>query len=90
MNDLPRPKRAVVVIPEASGKRIRELRIEEPYAESHEFYATICFEDETEILLDLTAQLQFAVLYLHRVEGELEPIKQYPKQLLRTHYENTN
>lgn len=89
MNNSSGAERAVVVIPEAVGKQIRELRIEEPYPESQEFYVTLRFEDETEILLDLTARLQFGVLYPQRVEGEFEPIKQYPRQFLRIHYGNT-
>ena len=37
--------RAVLVIPEAAGKRVRELSLAEPFANSHNIYVSIEFED---------------------------------------------
>jgi hypothetical protein len=82
-NRNPSLKRVVVVIEEAAQKCIRELRVEEPYAKSEEVYVTIKFDDDTEIVLDLTSRLRFGVQFVRCVDGELEPVKAYPKRFLR-------
>ena len=69
---------------EAKDKRIREMRIHEPYPESDEFYVSLYFDDETEITLDLTARLGFVVKYLQWVDGDSELLKEYPPRLLRS------
>jgi hypothetical protein len=79
-----RPERAVVVIGEATGKRIRQLSLEEPYAESKEIYLTIEFYDEKEILIDIGSRLLFGIKHLARdSNGELEPVKEYSQRSIR-------
>jgi hypothetical protein len=79
-----RPERAVVVIGEATGKRIRQLSLEEPYAESKEIYLTIEFDDEKEILIDVGSRLLFGIKHLARdSNGELEPVKEYSQRSIR-------
>jgi hypothetical protein len=78
------PERAVVVIGEATGKRIRQLSLEEPYAKSKEIYLTIEFDDEKEILIDVGSRLLFGIKHLARnLNGELEPVKEYPQRSIR-------
>ena len=78
------PERAVVVIGEATGKRIRQLSLEEPYAKSREIYLTIEFDDEKEILIDLGSRLLFGIKHLARdSNGELEPVKEFPQRSIR-------
>jgi hypothetical protein len=69
-------KRAVLVMEEAAGKRIRRLSLAEPYPKSHEIYLTVEFEDETEILIEVGCVPCFGITHLARdARGELEPIK---------------
>ena len=71
-----KPKRAVLVMQEAAGKRIRRLSLEEPYAKSQEIYLTVEFEDETEILIEVGCAPSFGITHLARdAHGELQPIK---------------
>ena len=78
------PERAVVVIEEAAGKRIRQLSLEEPYAKSEEIYLTIEFDDEKRILIDIGSRLLFGIKHLARdSDGELEPVKEYPQRSIR-------
>ena len=71
-----RVKRAVLVMEEAAGKRIRRLSLAEPYPKSHEIYLTVEFEDETEILIEVGCVPTFGITPLARnARGELEPIK---------------
>jgi hypothetical protein len=78
------PERAVVVIGEATGKRIRRLSLEEPYAKSKEIYLTIEFDDEKEILIDVGSRLLFGIKHLARdSNGELEPVKEFPQRSIR-------
>jgi hypothetical protein len=78
------PERAVVVIGEATGKRIRQLSLEEPYAKSKEIYLTIEFDDEKEILIDVGSRLLFGIKHLARdSNGELEPVEEYPQRSIR-------
>lgn len=81
---LAQPERAVVVIEEAAGKRIRQLTFEEPYPESKEIYLTIQFDDEKEILVDIGARLLFGIKHLVRdSNGENEPVKVYSQRSIR-------
>jgi hypothetical protein len=78
------PERTVIVIGEATGKRIRRLSLEEPYAKSKEIYLTIEFDDEKEILIDVGSRLLFGIKHLARdSNGELEPVKEYPQRSIR-------
>ncbi len=71
-----KPKRSVLVIDEAVGKRIRQLSLAEPYPKSLEIYLTIEFDDETEILIEVGSCLSFGITHLARdTHGELEPVK---------------
>jgi hypothetical protein len=71
-----KPKRAVLVMDEATGKRIRRLCLAEPYPDSQEIYLTIEFDDETEILIEVECSPCFGVTHLARdTHGELEPVK---------------
>jgi hypothetical protein len=70
------PKRAVLVMDEVTGKRIRRLSLAEPYPKSQEIYLTIEFDDETEILIEVGCRPRFGITHLARdTHGELEPIK---------------
>lgn len=67
-------KRAELVIAEATGKRIRQLVLAEPYAGSHDLYLTVECDDETEILIELNCSLFFAVTpLLKNKHGDLTP-----------------
>ncbi|WP_213804992.1 hypothetical protein [Granulicella sp. dw_53] len=71
------PKRAVLVIDEAEGKRIRQLSLAEPYPRSQDIYLTVEFDDETEILIEVGCRPWFGITHLARdAHGELEPVKQ--------------
>jgi hypothetical protein len=80
---IPKSERVVVVIEEATGKRVQQLCVEEPYANAEEFWVAIQFDDDTEIYLDLSSRIRFGVHYLGRVDGDLEPITVYPTRFLR-------
>jgi hypothetical protein len=72
-----KPKRAVLVMDEATGKRIRRLSLAEPYPKSQEIYLTIEFDDETEILIEVECRPWFGITHLARdTHGELEPVKE--------------
>jgi hypothetical protein len=72
-----KPKRAVLVPDEATGKRIRRLSLAEPYPKSQEIYLTIEFDDETEILIEVECRPWFGITHLARdAHGELEPVKE--------------
>ena len=69
-------KRAVLVMDEATGKRIRRLSLAEPYPKSQEVYLTIEFDDETELLIEVGCRPCFDITQLVRnTNGELEPTK---------------
>lgn len=69
-------RRAVLVIGEATDKRIRQLCLAEPYPNSHEVYLTIEFDDETEILIEIGCSSCFGITHLVRdTYGELAPVK---------------
>lgn len=84
-------KRAVLVMEEAAGKRIRRLSLEEPYPKSHEIYLTVEFEDETEILIEVGCAPSFEITHLARdARGELEPIKKPMRGSMRVLAEMQN
>ena len=69
-------QRAVLVLDEATGKRIRRLCLAEPYPKSQDVYLTIEFDDETEILIEVNCRPWFAIRHLARnAHGELEPVE---------------
>jgi hypothetical protein len=70
-------KRAVLVIDEATGKRIRRLSLAEPYPKAEETYLTIELDDETEILIEVGCRPCFGITHLTRdAHGELEPVNE--------------
>ena len=70
-------QRAVLILDEGTGKRIRQLCLAEPYLKSQEIYLTIEFDDETEILIEVSCRSWFSITHLARdTHGELEPVKQ--------------
>jgi hypothetical protein len=72
-----KPKRAMLVIDEATGKRIRRLSLAEPYPKSREIYVTIEFDDETEVLIEVECHLWFGITHLARdPHGEMGPVKE--------------
>jgi hypothetical protein len=77
--------RAVLVIDEATGKRISRLCLAEPYPKSQEVYLTIEFDNETEILIELNCRSWFAIRHLARdANGELEPVKKPTQGSIRS------
>ena len=72
-----KPRRAVLVMDEATGKRIRRLCLAEPYPKSQEVYLTIEFDDETELLIEIECRPWFGIKHLvPDKDGELEPVKE--------------
>jgi hypothetical protein len=72
-----KPKRAVFVIDEATGKRISRLTLAEPYAKSQEVYLTIEFDDETEISIEVEYRPRFRITHLARdIDGDMSPVKE--------------
>jgi hypothetical protein len=70
-------KRAVLVIDEVTGKRIRRLSLAEPYPKAQETYLTIEFDDETSILIEVESRPWFGITHLVRDNrGELEPVNE--------------
>jgi hypothetical protein len=79
-----KPKRAVLVIDEAIGKRLRRLSLEEAYPKSHQIFLTVEFEDETEILIEVGCVPSFGITHLARdAHGELEPMKKSTRGSIR-------
>lgn len=80
-------KPAVLVIGEATGKRIRRLSLAEPYPKSQEIYLAIEFDDDTEIEVDIdvASRLSFGIKHHARdANGEMEPIKEQLKGSIRS------
>lgn len=68
--------RAVLVIPEAAGKRIRQLSLAEPFANSHNIYVSIEFDDRTEVLIEVESRPYFSIMHLVRdSRGDTEPVR---------------
>ena len=80
---IPKSKLATVVIQEATGKRIRELCVTDDYGEADEFSVVVKFDDDTELVLNLTPRLKFAVHYSNWSNGRQEVLKRYPARFLR-------
>ena len=78
-------KRAVLLLSEATGKRIRRVCLEEPFPKSHNIYIPIELEDETEMLIEVESRPYFRILHLARdSHGELEPVKEPIRGALRS------
>ena len=78
-------KRAMLVLDEATGKRIRQLCLAEPYPKSQEIYLSIEFDDETEILIEVGCRPCFGITHLARgTHGELEPVKELAHGSIRS------
>lgn len=76
----------MVVIEEATGKRIRKLSLGESYPGSQEIYFAMEFDDETEIEIDIDVEsrLSFGIKHHARDEnGEMEPVKEQVKGSIR-------
>jgi hypothetical protein len=78
-----KPKPTEVIIPEVTGKRIGELAVTEPHANSDEIYLTIRFDDDTEMFFDLSARIRFGFTYMRLADGEQVPIRQQAQRFLR-------
>jgi hypothetical protein len=77
--------RAVLVLDEATGKRISRLCLAEPYPKSQEVYLTIEFDDETEILIEVNCRPRFCIRHLVRdAQGELELVKKPTQGSIRS------
>jgi len=78
---------ATLILEEATGKRIRRLRMGEMYAKSRAIYLGIEFDDDTEIAIDIdvASRLSFAIDHLSRDEsGDMEPVKERIQGSLRS------
>ena len=70
-------KRAMFVIDEAAGRRIRRLSLAEPYPKAEETYLTIELDDDTEILIEVGCRPWFGITHLARdQQGQLVPVKE--------------
>jgi hypothetical protein len=83
------PERAVIVVKEAAGKRVRELRVEEIDPGLDQFQVSIAFDDSSTLFVALTVipltpsvnvRLDFSLM----AEGEGVQLE-YPDLLLRQH-----
>jgi len=80
-----KPTRAVLVMDEATGKRIRRLSLAEPYPKSQEVYLPIEFDDETEILIEVECRPLFGITHLVRdAHGELGLVKESMRGSIRS------
>jgi hypothetical protein len=82
-----KPKRAVVVIKEAAGKRIRELRVEEIDVGLDQFQVSIALDDGSSLFIALTVtavtpHIQVGLDFAQSVDGEGVPLE-YPNWLPR-------
>jgi hypothetical protein len=72
-----KPKRAVWVIDEATGKRIIRATLGEPYPKSQEVYLTIEFDDETELVIEVECHPCFRITHLAPdPDGDMGPVKE--------------
>ena len=77
--------RAVLVISEAAGKRVRELSLAEPFANSHNIYASIEFDDETNVVIEVESRPYFSIMHFVRdARGDIEPVKEPVRGMLRS------
>ena len=69
--------RAVLLIPEAAGKRVRELSLAEPFANSHNIYVSIEFDDQTNVVIEVESRPYFSIMHFVRDAcGDIEPVKE--------------
>jgi hypothetical protein len=79
--------RVVLVIDEATGKRISRLFLAEPYPKSQEIYLVIECDDDTEIEIDIdvASRLSFGIKHHARdANGEMEPVRAQLKGPIRS------
>jgi hypothetical protein len=82
-NQEPERRQVQVVIEEAAGKRIRQLVIQgPPDPDMNDFAVCVSFDDDTMISIELSLLLRFGIFYDRTVDGELQSVKEYPKQVL--------
>ncbi|WP_263377451.1 hypothetical protein [Granulicella paludicola] len=80
-----KPKRAVLVIEDVAGKRIRRFYLSEPYPKSREIYLTVEFDDETELLIEVECLPSFGITHLAiDSSGELAPVKRSRRGSIRS------
>jgi hypothetical protein len=78
-------QRAVLMLDELTGRRIRRLCLEEPYPKSQEVYLRVEFDDETESLIEVNCRPWFVIRHLAReANGELEPVKKQTQGSIRS------
>lgn len=76
-------KQVEIVIEEAAGKRIRRLAIQgPPDPDMNDFVVCVSFDDDTMISIELSLLLRFGIFYDRIVNGNSQPIKEYPKRIL--------
>ena len=81
-NNEPERKQVQVVIEEAAGKRIRQLVIQgPPDPDMNDFAVCVSFDDDTMISIELSLLLRFGIFYDRTVDGELRPVKEYPRRV---------
>ena len=82
-NQEPEQRQVQVVIEEAAGKRIRQLVIQgPPDPDMNDFAVCVSFDDDTMISIELSLLLRFGIFYDRIVNGNSQPIKEYPKRIL--------
>ncbi len=82
-NNEPEWRQAQVVIEEAAGKRIRQMVIQgPPDPDMNDFAVCISFDDDTMVSIELSLLLRLGIFYDRIVDGDLQPVKEYPKRVL--------
>ena len=82
-NQEPERRQVQIVIDEAAGKSIRQLVIQgPPDPDMNDFAVCVSFDDDTMISIELSLLLRFGIFYDKTVDGELQPLKEYPKRVL--------
>jgi hypothetical protein len=79
-NLIPEPLRAIVIIKEAAGKRIRELRVEEIDVGLDQFQVSIALDDGSSLFIALTVtavtpHVQVGLDFAQSVDGENVPLE---------------
>lgn len=79
----PERRQVQVVIEEAVGKRIRQMVIQgPPDPDMNDFTVCVSFDDDTMISIELSLLVRFGIFYDRIVDGDLQPVKEYPKRVL--------
>jgi hypothetical protein len=82
-NTEPERRQVQVVIEEAVGKRIRQMVIQgPPDPDMNDFAVCVSFDDDTMISIELSLLVRFGIFYDRIVDGDLQPVKEYPKRVL--------